>query len=74
MGDMSAKNINKDPIDIPYKELLPVEGAEDSYRRKCPVCKNGILLVRRDPKTLKLMDWDICVLCGQRFFYLGKIE
>jgi hypothetical protein len=39
------------------------------FRSWCPVCKEGVLLVTRDPRTLRLAAQDNCVLCGQRVEY-----
>lgn len=53
---------------IKHAEL---ERASDSslFRSKCPVCKEGLLLVQRDQVTLKLVEYDNCILCGQLFRY-----
>lgn len=43
---------------------------EDSaYRSVCPVCKTGLLLIHRDKETFKLVRSDICIQCGQGFYY-----
>jgi len=45
------------------------------FKRYCPVCLEGVLLVRRHPgaktyNAMKLSRYDSCVLCAQRFKYL----
>jgi len=40
------------------------------YKSKCPKCEGGVLLVRRDPMTIKLLEYDNCVKCGQPVLYL----
>jgi ribosomal protein S27AE len=39
------------------------------FKRECPRCHEGVLLVARDPTTYRLLDRDRCVLCGQRVRY-----
>jgi uncharacterized protein with PIN domain len=48
---------------------LPKISENSIFRSKCPKCKDGILLVRREPDTLKLSAYDNCISCGQIFFY-----
>jgi len=61
-------NLNKPPITVRHADL---ERASDqsAYRSKCPVCKEGILGMRRDLKTAQLEAHDYCVLCAQPFVY-----
>lgn len=39
-------------------------------KRKCKVCPQGLLLCRRDMLTGKLLDYDNCSCCGQRYVYM----
>ena len=57
--------------DIIKIKLADLELSNESsvYRRKCPVCKDGILLVGREAGTFKLSPHDNCIACGQKFFY-----
>ena len=41
-----------------------------TFRRDCPFCENGLLLVGRDRKTAVLEEIDGCIRCGQRVLYL----
>lgn len=61
-------NIDKEPIKVRHSELTRF--SETSvYKSKCLVCKGGLLLVYRNPKTMKLMERDRCVYCAQEFIY-----
>jgi uncharacterized protein (DUF983 family) len=75
MNVMDDVGINKNEpvIEVNHKDL---ERASDNsaYRSDCPKCKEGVLLVYRNPKTLVLQEYDRCVLCGQQFKYLDIDE
>lgn len=65
--DVMLSNYNKKPIRVKHSEL---NRSDDSlFRSICPVCKDGILPVTRDPKTLQIIAGDYCLLCGQHFIY-----
>lgn len=62
------ENYKKEPIRVKHSDLK--DFSEDSYYKKCcPSCKNGVLLVKRDQETLKLLEEDFCVSCGRRVIY-----
>jgi hypothetical protein len=64
-------NINSPVIRIAHSELERWD--EDSaYKSKCPTCKDGVLLIHRDMSTLKLKRHDMCVSCGQQFYYTDE--
>jgi hypothetical protein len=42
---------------------------DGGYKSVCPVCKEGILFVRRHPETLRLLATDRCSFCAQLFIY-----
>ena len=65
---MRPKNLHKPVIEVYHANLLPIELG--SFKRECPFCENGALLVRRDQKTLILEAEDWCVGCGQPVRYL----
>ena len=66
-------NFTNSPIDVKHSDLINV--SEDSlYRKKCPVCNDGVLLVYRDKKTFDLAEYDRCVSCGQSVRYLDIEE
>jgi uncharacterized protein (DUF983 family) len=62
-------NIDKTPQGVNHADLERF-GDESDYRSKCPVCKEGILLVERDPVEGHLKAKDLCRTCGQRFIYI----
>lgn len=60
-------NLNKTLIRVAHDELERWD--DGAYKSKCPACEEGLLLVRRDHKTLELERLDQCVSCGQQFYY-----
>jgi hypothetical protein len=58
----------KRPIKVRFRGLKPHELG--GHKSVCPCCVEGLLLVSRDPRTLELLPWDCCTLCGQEFVYL----
>jgi hypothetical protein len=68
-----AKNIDAPIKRIRHSELSRV--GDSAYRSECPECKEGVLLVVRDPKRhYNLSAYDLCVLCGQQFEYIDIEE
>lgn len=58
-------NIDKLVLRVYHKDL---ERADDGFfKSKCPVCKDGILLIRRS--GVHLSRYDSCILCGQNIIY-----
>jgi len=68
MKEIVGSNLYNNPISVKHAELERV-GDNSIFRSVCPVCKEGMLMVRRDSKTFKLMPEDNCILCGQEVFY-----
>jgi len=62
-----CENLNAKTIEVKHADLEEV--SESQLRRECPVCKPGILLLRRDDTTFKLLAEDICISCGQKVVY-----
>jgi hypothetical protein len=60
-------NLTNKPIIINHTDLERC--SESIFRSNCPVCKEGLLPVRRNQKTLKLLKTDICMLCAQTVIY-----
>jgi len=56
------------PIITKYSDLIPV--GRDTYKVECPMCDEGVLLLRRDPVTWHLLPDDNCISCGQSFHYV----
>lgn len=65
--DKAGINLNKPVIHIKHQDLQ--RDSDSPFRSTCPICKKGVLLVRRDQCTLKLIGEDRCILCGQAFIY-----
>lgn len=65
----AGKNL-KQPLQFVRHTELKRASDESAYRSLCPVCEEGILLIRRfslqDPRLSK---FDNCSLCAQTFFY-----
>lgn len=57
------------PLKVNHKELERF-CPESKYKSKCPKCSNGLLLMRRNPSTSRLENFDHCISCGQTFLYL----
>lgn len=63
-----GENIGKAPITVRHADLI--RWSENSpYKSKCPVCPDGVLLIRRDPDSGALEELDFCIACGQAVVY-----
>ena len=62
----------KEPAITVSHAALPAASEQSPYQKECPVCKEGLLLVRRDDKSFMLRNVDNCIHCGQRFIYTDK--
>ncbi len=67
MEDLTGINLGNEPLHINHASLARV--GNSSFRSDCPICKEGLLLVKRDQTTLRLLAEDRCILCGQAFIY-----
>jgi len=65
------RNLGKEPLGVNHADLERFDPEVSAYKSICPHddC-NGVLLVARDQKTLKLLAKDRCQLCGQPVVYL----
>lgn len=61
-------NVDADPVHVEHAKLERPP-AEREWRRYCPVCEEGVLLLRRHQETLELQPHDNCFLCGQQIVY-----
>ena len=59
-------NIDNEPIKVNHRDLIRSDLS--AYRSECLICADGILLVGRNFDG-SLSEYDICVLCGQRYVY-----
>jgi len=66
-------NVNAPVLAVKHSELERFSD-ESAYKSICPACKNGLLLVYRNSKTLALEEYDRCILCGQQYKYLDIEE
>lgn len=66
---LAGINIANPVIEIEHADLRKIPGGESTFRRFCPVCIHGILMVKRNIITLALEAEDNCLLCGQRVKY-----
>ena len=62
------ENISKPIIRIKHAELERI--FDSKYKSFCPICDEGVLRVKRHPKTLEIEPIDHCNNCGQRFEYI----
>lgn len=67
-GELVGINKNAPVITVLHSNLTRAN-EESDYKRDCPVCKRGVLLVSRDQKTFELLATDRCILCGQQVIY-----
>jgi len=63
-----GSNWGKSPIRVQHSKLKRLS-KDSPYRSQCPECKEGVLLMRRDPNTLDLLKEDHCWFCGQHYTY-----
>lgn len=64
-------NIDRKRIRLYHSDLPKVR--DDVYRRKCPFCLDGMLLLSRGEDG-RLVPNDMCIGCGQRVEYLDIKE
>ena len=64
---MNLPNLQALPLKVYHANLKRVD--ESVFRSACPVCDNGMMLVRRSSRTMLLETEDMCLGCGQHFIY-----
>ena len=69
-----GSNIFASVIEVIHFRLNPASKEPNKWASECPICKEGELGVRRDPKTYLLQEYDNCLLCGQPVKYLDIEE
>jgi len=74
LNKLMGININKPSLNVKHAKLERY--SDSAYKSLCPVCKEGILFMRRHPETGQLLEGDNCGLCGQAFVYadVEKLE
>lgn len=71
---LTATNVHQEAVKVKHSELRRFHHSQSIYRKWCPKCDHGILLVTRDNDTFELQAFDRCILCGQLFEYLDIEE
>ena len=72
LSDKSPNNFRQPPIHVMQAWLLKANG-QSVFTSLCPRC-GGTLPVCRDPNTLKLLEFDRCLLCAQQYIYMDIDE
>lgn len=62
-------NIPNKPPHVFHRELKNTHKDGSPFRKDCPVCKSGVLRVRREENTFELDEQDYYINCGQPFIY-----
>jgi len=62
-------NREKEIIDVYWSQLKSAD-RYSVYKRECPFCENGMLLLGRNRETMQLEEYDQCIGCRQRVRYL----
>jgi len=60
---------NAPAMEVEHYRLDPADRLSNKWASACPVCGDGMLMVRRDPQSRVLQDIDNCLLCGQVVIY-----
>lgn len=63
----TACNIDKPVMEVYHSGLQVFDG---QFKRTCPSCGVGLLLVGRNRSTLRIIRQDRCTLCAQQVRYL----
>lgn len=64
-----GQNRTAKPLTLKHADLK-YWNDESAFKKCCPACKEGVLLVYRNPDDLtKLMRTDMCVVCAQIVVY-----
>ncbi len=59
-------NIDAPVLHVRHADLTRTD--DSMFRSNCPVCRLGILMVRRSDR-FRLMALDCCIRCGQQVIY-----
>lgn len=64
-----VENSEKMTKTVKHKDLVNLEDWHSPFKLDCPVCKFGVIVLGRDPKTSNVLANSYCFNCGQRFFF-----
>lgn len=67
------ENLTNAMLPVQHALLAPFTEPE-RMARECPVCEVGLLLVRRDHRTMEISEFDRCCLCGQPVQYTDVVD
>lgn len=65
-------NFHAAPLRVTHAKLQ-IASFESAFRRYCPTCVKGVLMVSREQETFSLIDVDRCIYCGQMVIYDDEI-
>ncbi len=66
-------NNTKNPTFFVHHQELERTSTDSKFKSVCPVCKVGILTMRRSEDDT-LLNKDNCYNCGQPFIYIDVME
>jgi len=66
------ENMNAKPIRVSHADLQRYGETESEFKKLCPACLKGCVMVYRDQKSMMLMNVDRCTWCGQTLIYSDK--
>jgi uncharacterized protein (DUF983 family) len=65
----AGENMRADPLRVKHADLERYRDTESPYRKLCPACRKGAMMVHRDPGSMVLSSVDRCTWCGQTVVY-----
>jgi len=68
----AGENINANPIRVSHADLQRYGETESVFKKFCPVCLKGAVMVYRDQKSMMLQNVDRCTYCGQTIIYSDR--
>jgi hypothetical protein len=69
MSSETGQNMKAEPMHVRHADLEPFCDTDSPFKKLCPACLEGILLVYRDQTTMELINVDRCTHCGQTLIY-----
>ena len=66
-----GERVEAPPLAVGHAKLERLS-QESAFKSVCPVCKEGALLVARDPTSFSLINLDRCTYCAQQYLYTDK--
>jgi Zn finger protein HypA/HybF involved in hydrogenase expression len=64
----------KNPIIEVLHDKLQRSSEHSDLKSECIKCNSGNMVMRRNEKTLRLEEHDVCLNCGQRYKYLDILQ